>query len=113
MDKINALVLYLVKNGIRRIIRQNRNCTAVQLTQIFNQGSSQQISARNMRRELQRTGMHSRVPVRTPLMYAHHAKIRLQWCRERRHWTSEDWKRVMWSDESRYATPIFPLMVDV
>ena len=56
-----------------------------------------------MRRELQRIIMHSRLSVRTALISAYHAKIRLQWFRERRHWTSDDCKWVMWSDESLYT----------
>ena len=88
---------------LRRIVRQNRESTVVQLTQIVKQGSSQQISARTMRIELQRRGMDSRMSVRSPLISAHDAKIRLKWCRERRHWPSDDLKRVMWSDESRYT----------
>ena len=31
----------------------------------------------------------------------HHQK-RLQWARERRNWTLEQWKKVSWSDESRF-----------
>ena len=31
----------------------------------------------------------------------HHRK-RLQWAHERRNWTLEQWKKVAWSDESRF-----------
>ncbi|GFY36307.1 hypothetical protein TNCV_3450101 [Trichonephila clavipes] len=41
--------------------------------------------------------MHSRVPVRDPLSSPRNAKFRLQWCRESRHWTSENWKRILGS----------------
>ncbi|GFX65888.1 hypothetical protein TNCV_13091 [Trichonephila clavipes] len=85
---------------LRRIVRQNRDSNVLQLTQIANQGSSQQISSGTMRRELKRIGIHSRVPLRKSLISARNAKIRLQWCREGRHWTTEDWKRVMRSNES-------------
>ncbi|CDQ57697.1 unnamed protein product [Oncorhynchus mykiss] len=27
-------------------------------------------------------------------------KRRLEWCKARRHWTLEQWKCVLWSDES-------------
>ncbi|GFW53486.1 DDE_3 domain-containing protein [Trichonephila clavipes] len=30
-------------------------------------------------------------------------KLRFKWCPERGHWTSEDLKRVMWSDEPCYT----------
>ena len=28
------------------------------------------------------------------------AKRRLEWCKARRYWTLEQWKHVLWSDES-------------
>jgi hypothetical protein len=30
------------------------------------------------------------------------AKRRLKWCKERRHWTVDNWKCVIWGDKSRY-----------
>ncbi|GFW70025.1 hypothetical protein TNCV_1404781 [Trichonephila clavipes] len=39
------------------------------------------------------------VSVRKPFISARNAKIRLQWDRKRSNLLSEDWKRVMWSDE--------------
>ncbi|GFX77537.1 hypothetical protein TNCV_4025871 [Trichonephila clavipes] len=70
---------------LRRIVRQNKDSTVLQLTQIVNQGSFQQISARTIHRKLQRIEMHSQVPVRKPLIPTRIAKIRLQWCRQRKH----------------------------
>ena len=32
------------------------------------------------------------------------AKCRLEWCKARRHWTLEQWERVLWNDESRFTT---------
>ena len=37
-------------------------------------------------------------PAMTPL----HVRNRLAFCMRVRHWTVEDWKRVMWSDESTF-----------
>ncbi|MCJ8745688.1 hypothetical protein PDJAM_G00133110 [Pangasius djambal] len=31
------------------------------------------------------------------------AECRMQWCKARRHWTLEQWRRVLWSDESRFS----------
>jgi hypothetical protein len=31
------------------------------------------------------------------------AKRRLKCCKERRHWTVDNWKRVIWGDKSRYT----------
>ena len=32
-----------------------------------------------------------------------HAKRQLDWCKACDHWTLEKWKRVLWSDESRFT----------
>jgi hypothetical protein len=31
------------------------------------------------------------------------ATRRLKWCKQRRYWTVDNWKHVIWSDESRYT----------
>jgi len=32
---------------------------------------------------------------------------RVQWCQERLEWTEEEWKRVVWTDESNFSTAVF------
>ncbi|GBN83520.1 hypothetical protein AVEN_273983-1 [Araneus ventricosus] len=44
----------------------------------------------------------SRHPTRVPLLTKRHRQLRLQWAREHRDWTMDEWKRVAWSDESRF-----------
>ncbi|GFV84018.1 hypothetical protein TNCV_1480201 [Trichonephila clavipes] len=57
-----------------------------------------------MRRELQRIGMHSRGPLRKPFL------PEMQWCRERRHRSSEDKKQQCgWKNP---ATVYFAVMED-
>ena len=33
----------------------------------------------------------------------HNAKHRLEWCKAHHNWTLEQWKHVLWSDESRFT----------
>ncbi|GBN27845.1 hypothetical protein AVEN_222637-1 [Araneus ventricosus] len=47
-------------------------------------------------------GFVSRRPTRVPLLNARHRAARLAWAREHREWSLEDWKRIAWSDESRF-----------
>ncbi|GBM16915.1 Transposable element Tc1 transposase [Araneus ventricosus] len=47
-------------------------------------------------------GLCSRRPTRAPLLTKRHRQLRLQWAREHRDWTMDEWKRVAWSDESRF-----------
>ncbi|GBL85036.1 Transposable element Tc1 transposase [Araneus ventricosus] len=47
-------------------------------------------------------GLCSRRPTHVPLLTKSHRQLRLQWAREHRDWTMDEWKRVAWPDESRF-----------
>ncbi|GBM13667.1 hypothetical protein AVEN_148189-1 [Araneus ventricosus] len=44
----------------------------------------------------------SRRPTLVPLLTARYKALLLSWARQHYHWTVDDWKRVAWSDESRF-----------
>lgn len=46
--------------------------------------------------------MHGRRPAKKPLISKKNAKIRLQFAQEHLNWTVADWKKVLWSDESKF-----------
>ena len=80
LEDVTAVWAQFSKNvigGVSNELYERTGTLLYQLTQIVNQGSSRQISARTMRRELQRIGVHSRMLVRTPLISSHQAKIHL------------------------------------
>ncbi|KAF7646280.1 hypothetical protein LDENG_00190250 [Lucifuga dentata] len=56
-----------------------------------------------MRRELKGLGLNSCVALRKPLISQANQKKRLQFAWEQKDWTLEQWKKVMWSDESRFT----------
>ncbi|GBO41356.1 hypothetical protein AVEN_56651-1 [Araneus ventricosus] len=47
-------------------------------------------------------GSQSRRPTRVPLLTALHKALLLSWTRQYYNWTVDDWKHVVWSDESRF-----------
>jgi len=53
-------------------------------------------------RILNRAKLFARRPASKPLLTQAHQKARLQFARAHKHWTSEDWGRVLWSDESKF-----------
>ncbi|GBN62256.1 hypothetical protein AVEN_3795-1 [Araneus ventricosus] len=65
------------------------------------QGPSASVSEHTVHRTLLNSGLSSRRPTRVPLLTKRHRQLRLQWAREHRDWTMDEWKRVAWSDESR------------
>ncbi len=60
------------------------------------------ISERTTRRTLKQMSFSSRRPQRVPLLSAKNRKLRLQFAQAHQNWTIEDWKNVVWSDESRF-----------
>ena len=42
-------------------------------------------------------------PAHKPKLTMRNVKSRLEWCKARRHWTLEQWKHVLWSDESLFT----------
>ena len=50
---------------------------------------------------LKTTGMRAVVKRKRPLLKPHHRKSRLEFAERHLEWTLEDWKRVIWSDETK------------
>ena len=72
------------------------------VTENFNGGHGRNVSQSTVHRTLLHMGLRSRRPVRMPMMTPVHCRKRLQWARKRRNWTLEQWKKVAWSEESRF-----------
>jgi hypothetical protein len=66
-----------------------------------NSGSN--VSTKTVRWELYEMGFHSRAAAHQSKITTHNAKYRLEWCKARHHCNLEQWKCVLWSNESRYT----------
>ncbi|GBN23389.1 Transposable element Tc1 transposase [Araneus ventricosus] len=84
------------------LVKQNRRQTVAQLTAQYNAGPRESVSEHTDQRTLLDKGLCSRHPTRVPLLTKHLRQLRIQWAREHRDWTMDEWKRVAWSDESRF-----------
>lgn len=58
------------------------------------------ISSTTVLRILKAAGFRKTKPTRKPGLTKKMRAERLQWCLAHQHWTLEDWKRVIWSDET-------------
>ena len=54
-----------------------------------------------MRNGLKKVGMKAVVKKKRPRLTPYHRKERLDFAIRHQHWTLEDWKKVVWSDESQ------------
>ncbi len=85
-----------------RLDRDDRKATVTQITTRYNQGMQNTISEHTTHRTLKQMGSSSRRPHRVPLLSAKNRKRRRQFTQTHQNWTTEDWKNVAWSDESRF-----------
>jgi len=83
------------RRSLKRLVKSNRRKTTVELRAMFN-SESKSISTRAVRRELKGLGLNSCVALRKPLISEANRKKRLQFAREHKDWTLEQWKKVMW-----------------
>ncbi|GFU36968.1 hypothetical protein TNCV_1592701 [Trichonephila clavipes] len=60
-------------------------------------------SRETIRRRLTEGGLRSRRPLRRLPLTPHHRQCRLDFCRPRAPWSVTDWRRVIFSDESRFS----------
>jgi len=60
------------------------------------------VSIWTVRRSLQQSGLFSRIACRKPMLTRAHVKARLSWCKAYATMTVDQWKKVVFSDESRF-----------
>ena len=61
------------------------------------------VSGQTVRRRLRERGLYCRRPATQPVLTARHRQQRLQWARQRQHWTWRQWRDVLFIDENRYC----------
>jgi Transposase/DDE superfamily endonuclease len=66
------------------------------------------ISERTVRRRRSEAGLGSYVAAEKPGLHPENVAARLEWALRYKDWTIEDWKRVIWSDESSLWVGVNP-----
>ncbi|GBC31699.2 IS630 family transposase [Rhizophagus irregularis DAOM 181602=DAOM 197198] len=91
------------KRHLKVIVTQNRREPVEKIVKNFAESTGKVICKNTMKNTLYNMGYHSCTALRKPNVSERNRKIRLKWARERRLWTINDWKKVVWSDESRFT----------
>ena len=89
------------KRALARMIVRGESKTAVDATKIINSEREDKVSFATVRRALKEQGLKAVKKAKKPRLSSAHRKARLRWAREHENWTIEDWKRVIWSDETK------------
>lgn len=61
------------------------------------------VSAPTIRRILVRAGLRARKRLQKPLLNPEQRRKRVVWARDHLGWTPDDWRQVLWSDETRIS----------
>lgn len=89
------------KRAISRQITSGKLDNAVQATHYINSTYPTSVSTQTVRRALVEEDMVPVVKKKRPLLTKRQRKLRLEFALKHREWTVEDWKKVLWSDETK------------
>ncbi|MDF4290226.1 transposase, partial [Vibrio parahaemolyticus] len=84
---------------------RNRKLTAAQIRGQMNatqSSSSRPISRTTVKRRLRESGLHGQIAARKPLLRRGKKQKRFVWAKKHKEWTLDQWKSVLWSDESKF-----------
>ncbi|GBO12620.1 hypothetical protein AVEN_7137-1 [Araneus ventricosus] len=82
--------------------KRRRTLTVQQLASQLSVAAGRPISRQTMSRKLHEGGLFVRRPVVCVTLSPAHARARLHWAREHSNWTPEQWRHVLFTDESRF-----------
>jgi transposase len=91
------------RRRLARMMQKGEVKTAPQLAQTVLSQDHINISPRTVRRALHKEGMKIMHTIRKPLLTATHKRKRLEFALTHKNWTVDDWKRVIFSDETKIS----------
>jgi len=74
---------------------------AVEVQRYLREELNVEITAARVRQILRQEDMSSQHQIKKPKLTAEHRRKRMEFVRRYEHWTLEDWKRVLWTDETK------------
>lgn len=89
------------KRRVVRMITTHKAKTAVQAAQELKDTADMVVSAKTVQRTLKEAGMRAMTRRKKPKLSPRHIKQRLDFALSHQNWTIEDWKSVIWSDETK------------
>lgn len=89
------------KRDIVKLVVTGEAKTAVEASKMVNKSKDKPVSAQTIRRVLKEANLIATKKVKKPKLSARHKKARLDWAIKHKEWTEDDWKRIIWSDETK------------
>ena len=86
-----------------RLLKSNKCQTAIDVQRKLFVDYNKKVSADTIRRIFKRNGLQSRVLKKKPFLKKSSKQKRLIFARKYKDWTIENWRHVIWSDESKFS----------
>ena len=104
--KVRGRKALLCVRSLRRLRRQldyNPFKPLSQITVEFNAYNGLQLSERTMRRCIHKLKIHSYISVQKPFLTKKHIVARVKWAKDHKEWTTMQWSKVAFTDESSFT----------
>ena len=85
-----------------RLITSQKAENATDVAKTLQDMTNTSFSVKTVRRALRGTGMKAVTKRKRPFLSKKHRRMRMDFAEAHKDWTVEDWKRVIWSDETKY-----------
>lgn len=82
--------------------KEEPRLNAVQLHAEMDKNYGLKYSVSTVKRRLNKAGLFGRRPAKKPLISVKNRIARVKFAKDHQNWTSADWSKVLWSDESKY-----------
>lgn len=90
------------KRIVTRTLKKSDSKNAESVRKIVKAENGIDVSRDTIARVLKEAGFVARIKIKKPSLNDRQKKARLAWARDHSKWTSDDWKKVIWSDESKF-----------
>lgn len=84
---------------ILRELKKNRRQTKQHLLNTFNNNQNVKISARTLKRFVNKKGYKKCKAIKKPFISSKNRKLRELWAKNHLSWSLDQWKQIVWSDE--------------
>ena len=87
---------------LKRLVQGENRLSVAKITKDLCVSLSGPVSKETVRRYLKKFGFEYAVKIKKPFLTMKHRKARVEWCKQHLHWTKQDWRKVIFSDESTF-----------
>ncbi|CAF1477350.1 unnamed protein product [Adineta ricciae] len=87
---------------LKRLVKGENRLSAAKITSDLNSSLPKPVTRRTVCNYLTKLGFEYKVKLKKQWLSKKHRERRIAWCRQYVHWTIDDWRKVIFSDESTF-----------